>query len=179
MDFKYSKLVKGMAVLMAANVAMPETVEAAPVSTEQPNIVFIFSDDHANRAISAYGSDLVKTPNIDRIANEGAIFDNTFVGNSICQPSRASVMTGKHSHKNGVTDNTARWNPNQVAFPKLLEQAGYETALIGKWHMRPTPVNEFGYSIVLSGSAVRALTISLNLSIRKAKKQLWKGTRQM
>ncbi|MDV5169532.1 sulfatase [Photobacterium rosenbergii] len=152
MDFQYSKLVKGMAVLVAANVAMPETVEAAPVSTEQPNIVFIFSDDHANRAISAYGSDLIQTPNIDRIANEGAIFENTFVGNSICQPSRASVMTGKHSHKNGVTDNTARWNPNQLAFPKLLENVGYDTALIGKWHMRPTPVKEFGYSLVLNGS---------------------------
>lgn len=150
MNFKHSKLVQSLPLILAASLVAPKVV--ADSTTEQPNIVFIFSDDHANRAISAYSSDLMQTPNIDRIANEGAIFENAFVTNSICQPSRASVMTGKHSHKNGMTDNTTRWNPNQIAFPKLLEQAGYETALIGKWHMRPTPVNEFGYSLVLNGS---------------------------
>ncbi|PSU33857.1 sulfatase [Photobacterium lutimaris] len=175
MNFQYTKLVKGMAVLMATNVVMPEVVEAAPVSTEQPNIIFIFSDDHANRTISAYSSDLVQTPNIDRIANEGAIFENTFVGNSICQPSRASVMTGKHSHKNGVTDNTADWNPNQLAFPKLLEQAGYDTALIGKWHMKPTPVNEFGYSIVLSGSGRQGTYYQPEFVDNKGKKTVVEG----
>ncbi|MGF1758229.1 sulfatase [Photobacterium sagamiensis] len=147
MKITRSTLSMGIGALLTAS-AM--TAHAAPV-TEQPNILFIFSDDHSTKAISAYGSEFVKTPNIDRIANEGAIFQNTFVGNSICQPSRASILTGKHSNLNGVIDNSSRWNPNQTIYPHLLEDSGYQTALIGKWHMRPTPVNEFGYSNVLNG----------------------------
>ncbi|MGF1758228.1 sulfatase [Photobacterium sagamiensis] len=148
MKISRSTLAQGIGALITASSL---TAQAAPV-TEQPNILFIFSDDHSTRAISAYGGDLVKTPNIDRIAQEGAIFENAFVGNSICQPSRASIITGKHSHLNGVIDNSSRWNPDQTIYPKLMENAGYQTALIGKWHMNPAPVNEFGYSNVLNGA---------------------------
>ncbi len=120
---------------------------------EKPNILFIFSDDHASRAIGAYGSGLHKTPNIDRIAKEGAIFLQSFCDNSICQPSRAAILTGKHSHLNGVTDNGSHWNGLQTIFPRLLEEkAGYQTVLRGKWHMVPAPENgEFESWEVLDG----------------------------
>ena len=133
MNIKRSTLSKGLGLLLAST-----AFSSVAAEQERPNILFIFSDDHANQAISAYNPTLGHTPNIDRIANEGAIFERAFVTNSICQPSRASVMSGKHSHKNGVIDNTSRWNPDQVIYPKLLENSGYDTALIGKWHLHPT-----------------------------------------
>jgi len=122
-------------------------------AADRPNILFIFSDDHALRTISAYaGKDGInKTPNIDRIANEGAVFTRSFCGNSICQPSRASILTGKHSHKNGVIINGSEWDNTQQVFPRLLSAAGYQTALIGKWHMHPMPSTEFDYHFTLSG----------------------------
>ncbi len=118
----------------------------------RPNIIFIMADDHANRAISAYGSGLNHTPNIDRIANEGAIMLNSFNANSICGPSRATILTGKHSHKNGVIGNGAAWNGNQTLFPRVLKKAGYKTALIGKWHLNSNPGNEFDYWKILMGA---------------------------
>ncbi len=105
----------------------------------RPNIVFVFSDDHAVQAISAYGSRVNQTPRIDQLAREGAIFLNSFCGNSICAPSRATVLTGKHSHANGKRTNMDRFDPDQVTFPKLLKAAGYQTALIGKWHLKEDP----------------------------------------
>jgi len=117
-----------------------------------PNIVFIFSDDHALRTIGAYGSGLNETPNIDRIAKEGALFTRSYCTNSICCPSRASVLTGKHSHKNGVTRNGSSWNGNQFVFTRALSQAGYKTAVIGKWHLRGWPTDEFDYWKLLSGA---------------------------
>lgn len=120
---------------------------------KRPNILFIFSDDHAQNTISAYGSVINQTPNIDRIANEGAVFKNSFCGNSICQPSRASVMTGKHSHLNGIIRNGSIWRGRQETFPKLLARKGYQTALIGKWHLDPDPKeDEFGYWQTLTGA---------------------------
>jgi arylsulfatase A-like enzyme len=107
-------------------------------AAERPNILFIFSDDHAVQAISAYGSKVNKTPNIDRIAREGAIFDLNFCANSICAPSRACVLTGKHSHLNGVPT-WQRFDGSQTTFPKLLHGAGYTTALYGKWHLVSDP----------------------------------------
>ena len=111
---------------------------------KQPNILFIFSDDHALQAITAYGNSRYaahfQTPNIDRLANEGAIFLNSFCANSICGPSRASILTGKHSVINGYVDNTlSSFDGSQPTFPKFLKAAGYDTALIGKWHLVSKP----------------------------------------
>ena len=116
----------------------------------QPNIVFIMSDDHAFQAVSAYGHNLNNTPNIDRIAKEGAIFNKGFVTNSICAPSRAVMLTGKHSFVNGKVDNVQPFNWDQPNFAKLLQSSGYQTALIGKIHLHGAPQG-FDYSAVLPG----------------------------
>ena len=117
---------------------------------ERPNILFIMSDDHAYQAVSAYGYNLNNTPNIDRIAKEGAIFKNGFVTNSICAPSRAVMLTGKHSFVNGKVDNIQDFNCDQYSFAKQLQASGYQTALIGKIHLRGLPQG-FDYSAVLPG----------------------------
>ena len=116
----------------------------------QPNIVFIMSDDHAFQAVSAYGHNLNNTPNIDRIAEEGAIFNKGFVTNSICAPSRAVMLTGKHSFVNGKVDNVQPFNWDQSNFAKDLQNAGYETALIGKIHLKGKPQG-FNHWSVLPG----------------------------
>jgi len=115
-----------------------------------PNIIFIMSDDHAYQAISAYKHKLNTTPNIDRIAKEGAIFNKGFVTNSICAPSRAVMLTGKHSFKNGKVDNIQPFDWDQSNFAKLLQNAGYQTALVGKIHLNGLPQG-FDYSSVLPG----------------------------
>lgn len=116
----------------------------------RPNIVFIMADDHAYQAISAYGEGLNNTPNIDRIAKEGAIFTRATVTNSICAPSRAVLLTGKHSFMNGKVDNIQPFDWNQDNFPKLMQANGYATALIGKIHLDGQPQG-FDYSMVLPG----------------------------
>jgi len=121
-----------------------------PTKQKPPNILFIMSDDHAYQAISAYGYGLNSTPNIDRIAKEGAIFTRAFVTNSICAPSRAVMLTGKFSHRNGKIDNEVPFDWNQMSFPKLLQQNGYQTALIGKIHLDGIPQG-FDYWNVLPG----------------------------
>jgi arylsulfatase A-like enzyme len=126
------------------------------IAAKQPNIVFIFSDDHAYQAISAYGDPrhLVETPNIDRLAKEGVRFDRCIVPNSICGPSRAMVLTGKYSHTNGFYNNTnSRFDGSQMTFPKLLQAAGYQTAMIGKWHLESDPTG-FDFWQVLPGQGV-------------------------
>jgi arylsulfatase A-like enzyme len=118
--------------------------------TQRPNILFIMSDDHAYQAISAYGHGLNKTPNIDRLAEEGAIFTRACVTNSICAPSRAVLLTGKHSFLNGKVDNMFPFDWNQPNFPKLMQANGYQTAMIGKIHLDGIPQG-FDFSMVLPG----------------------------
>ncbi|MEM9444507.1 MAG: sulfatase [Verrucomicrobiota bacterium] len=107
-----------------------------------PNIVFLFTDDHATQAISAYGgrlAEIAPTPHFDKLANEGVLFQRCMVTNSICGPSRAVIQTGKHSHLNGFKTNEVRFDGSQQTFPKLFQKGGYQTAIIGKWHLVSKP----------------------------------------
>lgn len=136
--------------IAAAVLGMGVMISAASAAQKRPNIVFIFSDDHAVQAIGAYGSKINKTPNLDRIADSGAVFHNSFCANSICGPSRANILTGKHSHINGFRRNGERFDGSQTTFPKLLQQVGYKTALLGKWHLGTDPQG-FDYYEILPG----------------------------
>ncbi|WP_417736009.1 sulfatase [Rosistilla oblonga] len=119
-------------------------------AAERPNILFIFTDDHCEQALSAYDPTRITTPNLDRIANEGMRFDRCYVTNSICGPSRAVIQTGKYSHINGFLQNGFAFNGDQPTFPKMLRKAGYQTAVVGKWHLESTPQG-FDYYDVLKG----------------------------
>jgi arylsulfatase A-like enzyme len=123
----------------------------AQQNNQRPNILIIFSDDHAYQATSAYGNKLIFTPNIDRIAKEGVLLTNNFVTNSICGPSRATLLTGKYSHINGYKLNEKKFNFDQEIFPALLQQTGYQTAWIGKLHLGNLPYHGFDYFNILPG----------------------------
>jgi arylsulfatase A-like enzyme len=129
----------------------PKQTGTGPI--QQPNIIFIMSDDHAAPAISAYAgflSGVAKTPYLDRLAKEGMRFDNCFCTNSICTPSRATILTGKYSHKNACLTLSDRFDGTQQTFPKLLQAAGYHTGMVGKWHLKTEPTG-FDYWNVLPG----------------------------
>ncbi len=119
--------------------------EAQTENQTRPNILFIMSDDHAYQAISAYNDHLIQTPHIDRIGKEGIVFTNACVTNSICAPSRATILTGKHTHINGKVDNLMPFDTTQVTFPQLFQKAGYQTAMFGKLHFgnNPKGVDDF------------------------------------
>jgi len=133
-----------------AAATLPGLVRASGEKQGRPNILFIMSDDHTSQAISAYGgilADVCPTPNIDRIANEGMLFENCFVTNSICTPSRSAIFTGKYSHKNGVYKFTAL-DQSQPTLPKMMQKTGYHTCLIGKYHLHSNPVGLDYWSIL-------------------------------
>ncbi|MEN9385412.1 MAG: hypothetical protein RLZZ185_153 [Bacteroidota bacterium] len=115
------------------------TVNLFAQSPKRPNIIFIMSDDHAYQAISAYDQRLISTPNIDRIAKAGILFTNASVTNSICAPSRATILTGKHSHLNGKVDNHFKFDTTNITFPQILQANGYQTAMFGKLHFGNSP----------------------------------------
>ncbi len=125
--------------------------QSVMAQSSRPNIVYIMTDDHTAQMMSCYGNSPVQTPNLDRIAQEGVLFRNSFVANSLSGPSRACMLTGKHSHKNGFTNNEhGIFDGSQQTMPKLMQAAGYQTAIVGKWHLVSKPTG-FDYYEVLHG----------------------------
>ncbi len=174
-----NKLVCILVATIALYSCKQEKKEIINDTPKRPNIIFIMADDHATQAISAYGhpiSQLAPTPNIDRIAKEGVIFRNNFCTNSICGPSRAVILTGKHSHVNGFRMNGNRFDGNQQTYPKLLQKAGYTTALFGKWHLHGRPQG-FNYWNILQdqGNYYNPNFISINEQTQKVDTTMIEG----
>lgn len=155
--------------IAAAALALAASAQAAgPTAVQRPNILYIMADDHAAHALSCYGSRINQTPNLDRIAKDGMRFTNCFVTNSLCGPSRAVLLTGKYSHVNGFLDNkpNTRFDGSQQTFPKLLQQAGYQTAVIGKWHLGSDPTG-FDYWNILPGQGVYHDPVLIEMGVKK------------
>lgn len=161
MDIKFS-----LAALAGLTATIPGVVSCKNQAPVKPNIVYIMSDDHSFQTISAYGgplASLAPTPNIDRIAAQGIRFDRCLVTNSISGPCRATVLTGKYSHLNGFLDNMSRFDSSQVTFPKILQAAGYNTAMIGKWHLVSEPTG-FDFWEILPGQGDYYNPVFINAS---------------
>ncbi len=145
-------LFKILFLLLAGKILTSCTSTNSGANYKPTNILFIMTDDHAMQALSAYGhpiSKLAPTPNIDRLADEGTLFLENYCANSICGPSRATVLTGKHSHVNGFMKNDGtKFNGHQLTIPNILQKNGYQTAVIGKWHLNTDPVGFDYYKIL-------------------------------
>jgi arylsulfatase A-like enzyme len=146
---KPASVLFGVALCVSTSCTAPTDAPRVEPSGRRPNIVFIFADDHACQAVGAYGSLINETPNIDRLAAEGMLFRDCLVTNSICGPSRAVILTGKYSHRNGVCRNGQVFDGSQQAFPRLLQRAGYQTAIIGKWHLGSDPQGFDSFNILM------------------------------
>ena len=140
-----NKVLYGLTGAIAMGAVVPAQAQKKPM-----NIVFIMSDDHSYQTISAYDKRFISTPNIDWLADNGVKFQESFVANSLSGPSRACMLTGKHSHANGFTDNSKTFDGGQQTFLKLLQKQGYQTAMIGKWHLTSLPTG-FNYWDILIG----------------------------
>ncbi len=144
------KMLKGGIALSILLFSCSKPASDENMTGTRPNILFIMTDDHAKNAMSIYNDRLIRTPNLDRIGEEGIVFNRSFVTNSICGPSRAVFLTGKYSHINGFKDNSSSFDSAQMTYPKILQKNGYYTAVVGKWHLKSVPAG-FDYWNVLIG----------------------------
>lgn len=145
-----AKVTRSCSMFLVLSLISVVAGQSQQATDSRPNIVIIYSDDHAQHAISAYGSRINTTPAIDQLARDGVRFNNSFVANSICGPARATLLTGLHSHANGMTANNTRFRDDLPTFAKSLQASGYQTAMIGKWHI-PTKPNGFDYWAIKRG----------------------------
>ncbi len=144
---RLNALARSIILIYLLQFAVLGTLKAQNLQAK-PNVIVIVADDHAYQAISAYGSKLIKTPNIDKIAKDGMLMRHAAVTNSVCSPSRAVLLTGKYSHMNGMKDNGTYFNGAQQTLPKIYKENGYNTAIVGKWHLFSTPIG-FDYWNIL------------------------------
>ena len=149
MKISSASLLTCAAAVATASPALSQTSPKPDSKPRRPNIVYIMTDDHTAQMMSCYDPRNISTPNLDRIAADGVRFTNSFVANSLSGPSRACMLTGKHSHTNGFRSNeTDTFDGSQPTFPKYLQKAGYQTAIFGKWHLHTLPTGFDRWSIV-------------------------------